>query len=276
MATRAEPSPPFRLLRLPEIDSTNEEAHRRAGAGEPSGLLISAQTQTAGRGRRGRSWVSKPGNLFCSLLLRPVEPLATVAQLSFVAGLAVAEAIQAHLPQSHLPVGAVAGEEGRITLKWPNDVLVDGKKIAGILLESRTAATRGSGRGGPATSGSDGIRLDWLVIGIGVNVAHHPADCDFPATSLAALGAVSDSQSLLIDVAAGLNRWTSVWQARGFPPVREAWLAQGYGLGQPISVRLGETTLQGCFETLDISGALVLREADGRRQLVAAGDVYRD
>lgn len=250
MVTNNEHSPPFRLLRLNEIDSTNEEAHRRASQGEPAGLLISAESQTAGRGRRGRSWVSKPGNLFCSLLLRPVAPLATAAQLSFVAALAVAEAIRSRLP---------TGADGRMSLKWPNDVLVDGKKIAGILLESRTDASG---------------RLDWLVIGIGINVAHYPADCDFPATSLAALG-VGDRENLIEDVAAGLNRWIQVWQARGFAPVREAWLAKSYGLGQPISVALAETTLSGRFETLDISGALVLREADGSRQLVAAGDVFR-
>lgn len=253
MAPKIELPPGFRLEHLSETVSTNEDAHARAGEGAASGLLIWADRQSAGRGRRGRSWISERGNLYCSLLLRApalqaqLEP-GVAAQLSFAAALAVLEAIERRLPGCE------------VRLKWPNDVLVDQKKIAGMLLESRTAASG---------------RLDWLVIGIGVNVASFPADCEFPATSLAAESASAKVADVLADVAAGLHRWISLWRAQGFSPIRERWLGSAWGLGGPISVRLADETLQGRFETLDLTGALVLSRADGRRQLIAAGDVFR-
>ena len=139
------------LKALDEIDSTNEEARRLAAAGAAAGTVVWAKRQTAGRGRRGRSWISEPGNLFTSLILRPHVPPARAAELTFVASLAVAQAVAGFLP-------------GRIICtKWPNDVLVDGGKIAGILIESAAG-----------TSG----KVDWLVVGIGINVAHHPNDTE--------------------------------------------------------------------------------------------------
>ena len=134
--------PPFyRLLGFAELDSTNEEAKRQATAGAPEGALVWARAQSAGRGRRGRRWVSEPGNLYLSILLRPSFPPATAAQLGFAAALAVGEAAAAALP---------AGAD--VAYKWPNDVLISGRKASGILLESQAA---GEGR------------LDWLVVGIG-------------------------------------------------------------------------------------------------------------
>ena len=140
----------YRLLAYEQIDSTNEEAKRLAAAGAPAGTLVWAGEQLAGRGRRGRGWASPPGNLYVSLLLRPACPPAQACQLNFVAAVALAEAVSALLP-------AGAG----VALKWPNDVLVGGAKVSGILLEASAALDRS---------------IDWLVIGAGVNIASHPAD----------------------------------------------------------------------------------------------------
>jgi len=150
----------YRLLSFAAIDSTNEEAKRQAAAGAPEGTLIWARAQQAGRGRRGRPWVSEPGNLYMSLLLRPDRAAPAAAQLGFAAALAVGEAALPLLPAS-----------AALAYKWPNDVLIDGRKTSGILLESQAA---GEGR------------LDWLVVGIGVNLVSFPEGAEYPATSLAA------------------------------------------------------------------------------------------
>ena len=159
-------APFYRLAALDMIDSTNSEAQRRAAAGAPAGTLIWARQQTAGRGRRGRAWQTPPGNLCFSLLLRPAVTPAVAATLGFVAGLALATAIDQLLP---------AGR--RSELKWPNDLLVEGRKLAGILLEA--------GASGPS-------RLDHLILGIGVNVVAYPTDLPYPATSLAACGGTAE------------------------------------------------------------------------------------
>ena len=140
------------------IDSTNEEALRLARAGEPGGAVIWAREQSAGRGRRGRNWVSKAGNLYLSILLRPDAALADAAQLSFAAALAVKNALQRLATNGDGPPP--------LTLKWPNDVLMSGNKISGILLEGAAAAN----------SGPKGARTEYLVIGIGINLRHHPED----------------------------------------------------------------------------------------------------
>ena len=175
----------YRLVALDEIDSTNAEAQRRAAEGAPAGTLIRAVRQTAGRGRRGRAWQSPPGNLAFSLLLRPAMKAATAATLGFVAGLAVAEAIDGLLP---------AGRSSR--LKWPNDLLVDGRKLAGILLE---AAAGGSGP------------VDHLVVGVGVNIVAHPDDLPYPATDLQACGGTADAATVL---AAFAGRFLPLYRRR--------------------------------------------------------------
>lgn len=239
----------FRLLRLGTVDSTNEEARRRALAGEASGLLIWAEAQAAGRGRQGRIWSSPPGNLYCSLLLRPRLPVSTAALLSFVAAVAAAETVAASLPEGAAPV----------TCKWPNDVLVAGAKIAGILLESRT----GTGGG-----------LEWIVIGTGINIASYPAVAAYPTTSLGEHGSRADVGSVLELYADRLAHWLAVHQVQGFAPVRAAWLARAEGLGRTLQVRLGQAVVAGVFESLDAAGALVLKTPEGRRA-VTAGEVLR-
>jgi BirA family biotin operon repressor/biotin-[acetyl-CoA-carboxylase] ligase len=240
--------PFFRLERFDEIDSTNEELKRRAAQGAVEGTLVWAGAQLAGRGRRGRFWVSPPGNLYMSLLLRPERGAAEAAQLGFAAALAVGEAVVELLPPS-----AVLG------YKWPNDVLVDGHKISGILLESQAA---GEGR------------LDWLVIGIGVNLASFPEASEYPATSLVAAGAAPVAVAALLEAVAGrLLFWYERWLEAGFAPLRAAWLARAQGLGQPIRVRLGDGESEGRFAGLDEEGALLLDEGSARRR-VTSGAVF--
>ena len=241
--------PEFHLVRLESVGSTNAEAARRAAEGAPDGTLVWAKEQTAGRARRGREWRSMPGNLNCSLILRPAVPPRTAAQLSFVAALAVADAIKSFVPKN-----------APVRVKWPNDVLLAGRKASGILLESMP--------------GPDGL-VDWVVIGTGINVASHPDDTEYPATSLAAAGAgaVDDGQ-VLKAYAHAFALWRGRWEREGFVPIRAAWLGVASGLGDPIVVRLDHQTLEGWFAALDGDGALVLEMPGGVRRTIAAGDVF--
>ncbi|HEX6956830.1 MAG TPA: biotin--[acetyl-CoA-carboxylase] ligase [Ferrovibrio sp.] len=231
------------------IDSTNEEIRRQAEAGAAEGLAVTAKRQTAGRGRRGRAWESPEGNLFLSVLLRPATTAAEAARLSFLAAVALADALELAAPALRRRLGC----------KWPNDVQVDGAKIAGILLESRTKP--------------DGS-LDWVVIGIGVNLAYHPTDTPYTATSLSAHGVTVAPREFAEWLLARLGYWYGRWQAEGFGPVREAWLRRAQGLGQPVVVRLPDGELHGRFAALDESGALLLELPDGRRRAITAGDVF--
>lgn len=243
-------SGPLNVIALDRVDSTNEEIKRRAADGAAEGTLVWASEQLAGRGRRNRTWVSPSGNLYCSLLQRPPCPAQEAMQLSFVAALAVADAIETALPQG-TPV----------TCKWPNDVLADGRKVAGILLES-SAGRHGS--------------LEWLVIGVGVNVSSAPAHTDgpYPAASLSELGARAVTPPRLLETyCERLFHWRDVWNATGFAAVREAWLERAHGLRQSIQVRLDHDTLEGVFLTMDESGALVLGQG-GSSRLIMAGDVF--
>jgi BirA family biotin operon repressor/biotin-[acetyl-CoA-carboxylase] ligase len=238
----------YRLRHYEVVCSSNDEAKTLARSGEPAGAIVWADRQTAGRGRRGRVWTSPPGNLYFSLLLRPDAPPARIAQLSFVAALGLGEAL-----------GELAGAALEWRCKWPNDLLVNGKKLAGILIESETSA---------------GGRIDFVVIGIGVNLRSRPENTEFPATSLAAEGIAGVSPAdLLAAFLRHFDLWCGRWREAGFSPVREAWLRRAAGLGEPTRVRLERTTLTGRFLDLDADGALVLDAADGRRK-IAAGEVF--
>lgn len=243
----ARNDPEDRILVLDEVDSTNEEAKRRAEAGEAGPLWILARKQTAGRGRRGRSWEGKPGNLMATLLLRPDASPAKAAELSFVAGLAVADTFEM--------LGATS-----ITLKWPNDVLIGEAKAAGILLES-SGATEG--------------RLDWLAIGFGLNLAWAPEGTPYPATSLATATAVPppEPEAVLGVLAAAFARRYETWEREGFAAVRAAWLARARGRGGRLVARLGREEIEGVFLDLDETGALILETAAGRRA-ISAGEVF--
>lgn len=246
---------PYRLVELESIDSTNAEARRLAEAGAPDFTLVWAKRQTAGRGRRGRTWVSGEGNLYFSILLRLPYPARDVMQLGFVAANAVADAVQVAAPR-----GAF------VHVKWPNDVLVENKKIAGILMEAEFDA---------ANPG----QLEWLVLGIGINVATHPADTDseYPATSLAGQGgrgAGLDVQALLDTLAKRFLAGLVTWRNLGFGPIRRQWLVRAKGLGGPVRVRLPNETLHGIFAALDEDGALVLHLDGQPNRRITAGDVF--
>jgi len=241
MAATDEP-----ITHLATIDSTNAEALRRARSGERGPLWIVAREQTAGRGRRGRSWASPPGNLHATLLLSDPAPAAAAPQLGFVAALALHDAVASAAP-------ALAP---RLALKWPNDVLCGGRKIAGILVEG------------------EGTPVD-VAVGIGVNCRHHPDTTEFPATDFAAEGAGVDAPALFDLLAPAMRARLAQWnRGAGFAAIRADWLARAHGLAQPIRVRLAESETIGHFDTIDEAGRLMLRMGDGRLELIAAGEVF--
>jgi BirA family biotin operon repressor/biotin-[acetyl-CoA-carboxylase] ligase len=235
-----------RLIAHDRLDSTNSEALRQARSGERGPVWIVAREQSAGRGRRGREWISADGNLAASLLIAASVTPAVAATLGFVASLAVHDACRALAP------------EVAFTLKWPNDVLANGGKVAGLLLESEA---RGSGLA--------------VVIGCGINLASAPQGMPFPAQSLLALGHVVTAEDAFLRLADAWVSWAGLWnEGQGFDVIREAWLARAAGIGQAISVRTGERVDTGTFETLDEEGRLILRKADGMIRVFSAGDVY--
>ncbi|GJL97622.1 MAG: biotin--[acetyl-CoA-carboxylase] ligase [Hyphobacterium sp.] len=240
------PANGVRIEWLDEIDSTNDEARRRFSAGEVGPMWIGACVQTAGRGRRGRNWVSLAGNLYCSGLYSLKCSPAEAAQLSFAAALAALDVCQSLL-QDH-----------RVTVKWPNDVLVEGQKICGVLLESADAPGR----------------VIQLVIGIGLNIAAAPEIPDRPATSLSALGGQIDTETALEHLVDRFEFWRGVWAREGFSPIRDAWLARAHGVGQRCVARLNDTTLDGIFTDLAPDGSLVLEMMGGETRLISAGDVF--
>ncbi|AJP71862.1 biotin--protein ligase [Sphingomonas hengshuiensis] len=210
------------------------------GAGE--GLWLRADRQTGGRGRQGREWVSPPGNLFISTLvrLRPSDPPA--ATLALVAAVALEEAVAVFLPG--------AG----VTIKWPNDLLVEGAKLSGILLE----------RSGDA-----------VVIGFGVNLAHHPESLERPATSVGAHAPAPNVAIVAQTLAECFDRWLGRWRGEGIAPVRDRWLARAHPRGTALTARLADgEAIDGLFHGLDASGALILRLADGAQRVIHAADVF--
>ncbi len=244
----------FRVEHHATVTSTNELARAAAERGEPPGLWILAREQRAGRGRQGRSWLSPPGNFYGSLLLRPRRPLGECATLSLVAALAVAEAVEA----------SCAGRV-RPTLKWPNDVLVAGAKLAGILPEAIAAAD------GSAAA---------LILGIGVNLAWHPEDLGRPATSLRALGEPGITPETFLAALEGpLSARLESWEKAGFTALRETWCARAVGLGEPVQLVLGQQVHTGRLVEVAGDGSVLLETADGRRRfttgelfLAAAGE----
>jgi BirA family biotin operon repressor/biotin-[acetyl-CoA-carboxylase] ligase len=238
------------VVLLDTVGSTNEVALERARSGERGPLWIAAERQTAGRGRRRRAWTSEPGNLHASLLLTDAAPPVAVAGICFVAALALHDAL----------LDSVHGlAPAQVRLKWPNDVLLDGRKLAGILVEG--------------SSGSDGTTV--TVIGFGVNCRRHPEQAEYPATDLTSAGFPAESAQVLEALGDSMTRRLLEWdRGANFAAVRSAWLARASGLGSEIKVRLNDRTILGRFEAIDPSGALVLAQADGTRETITAGDVF--
>ena len=237
-----------RLIAYDTLGSTNAEALVRGRAGERGPLWITAARQTAGRGRRGNAWVSEPGNLYASLLLTEAAPAAHLPELCFVVALAVRDALGSAAPELL----------SRLKLKWPNDLLLDGAKLAGILIEAESV-------GGKTITAA----------GIGVNCAHHPVGLAYPATSLSAYGESVSPESLLAQLSRAVIVRLSQWdRGAGFAAIRAEWLSYAAGIGGDIQVRLPDRELTGTFKSLNSMGRLMLRLPSGVLEAITAGEVF--
>jgi BirA family biotin operon repressor/biotin-[acetyl-CoA-carboxylase] ligase len=235
-----------RLIAHEVLGSTNAEALRLAREGGHGPLWVTSGRQTAGRGRRGRAWISPVGNLHATLLLTDPAAADHWPQLSFVAALAAHDAV----------VEVAADLKRLLAIKWPNDLLLAGAKLGGILIEAESG-------------------ISALAVGIGINCASHPTDTDFPATDLAAAGAPVSPAPLFGALSVKMLGRLAQWNAgEGFSTIRADWLARAAGMGESVRVRLAERELVGRFEALDEAGGLVLRLPDGNATTIAAGDVF--
>lgn len=238
---------PYRVVGLETVGSTNAVALDHAHSGDAGKLWVVARRQTGGRGRRGRPWASEPGNLYASLLLiDPADP-ARLGQLPLVCALALADAVD-----------RMCGTHRLVRLKWPNDLLVDGAKISGILLE---AAVVGEGRRA-------------VACGFGLNISHHPELADYAAADLAGLGYRVTPEIGFGALAESVSRQLDRWRHEEFSGILTDWLSRAQGIGMPIRVRLSQDELHGTFVGLDEEGRLLLRGADGSMTTISAGDVF--
>lgn len=232
----------WRLVEFAEIDSTNAEVLRRAESGEPEGLAVRADLQSSGRGRRGRAWASPEGNLYLSVLIN--APIREAGLSGFAVALALVEAIEAQSGKNLLA----------LRCKWPNDLLYDGKKVAGLLLE-----------GVPSR--------EQVVAGMGVNLQPTGvADAMYPVGSLADFDL--NPKTLASGVCSALASWLETWRTLGFAPIRRAWLERANGIGEPIVVKLPRDTYEGTFEGLADDGALLLDQGSAGMKTISAGDVF--
>lgn len=227
----------FTVWHHDRIGSTNDEARRLAAEGAPHGTVVHADEQTRGRGRMAHTWFSPPGNLYISILLRTGQSAGRAAELSFVAALAVADTAEALLPR-----------QTRVMLKWPNDVLVSGAKIAGILLEQVDGAS---------------------IVGIGLNVLEAPSTAAYKTTTIVANGGIASvdgARDILLD---RFGRHLADWRAEGFASIREQWLGRSYPIGAAIRANSAGQAIAGYFAGLDPDGALLLDTSLGRQRIVA-------
>ncbi|MBO0344542.1 biotin--[acetyl-CoA-carboxylase] ligase [Roseibium sp. CAU 1637] len=223
-------------------------AFERARSGMLDDLWIVAREQTGGRGRRGRLWTSPPGNLYTSLLMVDPQPKERIGELPLVAAVALADAVE-----------QVCGAKDLVKLKWPNDLLIGGAKVSGILLEAE-----------PQLDGRHCV-----VLGTGVNCKSHPVAEFYPTTDLREEGYDIAPELLFEALADCFTAWRKRWaQEKGFEPVRRAWLERAAHLGQDIVVRNGKREIKGIFRDLDVTGHLILECADGERETIFAGDVF--
>lgn len=236
--------PGYRLITREEVGSTNDEARALIAAGAAQGAVVWAESQTAGRGRQGREWVSPPGNLYCSIIMRPQVDQARLAEISFVAALAVREAIVPTLPA-----------DVAIEFKWPNDVLTAGRKVAGILVEAEKLP--------------DEARTA-LIVGIGINIVSAPREADYPATCISALARAPRVSRLLTSLVAALDRRVELWTRNGFAVIRQEWMNHAYGVGGQVTASSG---ISGTFTGLDETGAIIIAMTDGERRRLVSGSV---
>lgn len=239
----------WRHRHLDETGSTNADVLAEARTGSQGQLWLTAGRQVSGRGRQGRVWVSEPGNLYATALLIDPAPIERIGTLPFVAATALHTAL----------AGLPGMEHHQLRLKWPNDLLVDGSKISGILLESDRL-----------NNGSVAV-----ACGFGVNIAHHPAPALYTATDLTELGVKAAPQDVFTRLADSFEAVLNAWDhGRGFAAIRHEWLSHAKGRGEPVRVNLAGTSVEGIFEDIDMDGCLLLRHRDGTIQKISAGDVF--
>jgi BirA family biotin operon repressor/biotin-[acetyl-CoA-carboxylase] ligase len=245
----------YGLVAFDQIGSTNAEALTRARDGERGPCWFVTTEQTAGRGRRQRAWIAPRGNLASSVLeILDVTP-AIAATLGFAAGLALESAVRQVSLEAALRSG---GSDLSFALKWPNDVLANGAKLTGILLEAEQVV------GGLA-----------VVVGIGTNVVAAPTGTPTPATSLKALGIEVSAEDVFTALSDTWVEYIGIWdKGRGFSEIRRSWLARAAGLGQQVAITTGNATIDGTFDTIDDQGCMVVRTTEGRLVPITAGDVY--
>ena len=253
----------YRLEAFETVGSTNALAMERARSGDPGPLWLVSKRQEAGRGRRGRVWATPEGNLAATLLIVPDTDPTVAATLGFVAGVALNRALSALLPGGLVRIGIdgadALGGSSRIALKWPNDVLADGAKLAGILLEASKLA--------------DGRHA--VAIGFGVNVVAAPKGLPYPATSLADLGVERSAEQVFDALSDAWVEAFGLWDdGRGVGDVLNRWRHSAAGIGAPVSVRQDGEVVRGIFETIDGAGRLIVRADDNRRIAITAGDVH--
>lgn len=231
-----------------QVDSTNAVCLDLAQQGDDGNHWITAVSQSAGKGSRGRSWDSLDGNLFASLLLKNPAEMKMLATLTFVTSLAI-----------HDSVIAIAGNDKLdVKLKWPNDVLLNGKKLSGILLENHQV-------GGE----------NMVIVGIGINVNRAPLSAMFPATSLSSVDIKTNSDAVFVELARAMQKRIEQWnKGLGFSSIKKDWLAHAARLGEQVQVKQHDKNLEGIFEGLSEDGRMLLKGNDGQTQKISTADVF--
>ncbi|MBT6307545.1 MAG: biotin--[acetyl-CoA-carboxylase] ligase [Rhodospirillaceae bacterium] len=235
------------LLELDVVDSTNRLAYDLGFSGAKPWTIVHALEQTSGRGRRQNDWLSPRGNLFLSAILKPINGLKRWSELSFVISLAVADTV------------AEVADRSSIGLKWPNDVLVNNKKISGILLET----------------GNNVKKESYLVVGVGLNIAHSPTGTRYGATCINELISEKSSVKIILPILIkAMINWYDIWENSGFLEIRKQWLKRAHGLGKRIEIiGIAPKTQEGIYTGISKDGRLVLTKDNGEKELVSAGTV---
>jgi BirA family biotin operon repressor/biotin-[acetyl-CoA-carboxylase] ligase len=246
----------YGLESFESIGSTNAEALERARKGERGPLWLVTDTQTSGRGRRQRAWISPQGNLAATIVETIDVAPSVAATLGFAAGLALEAALRTVSMESVMRLSGAANRQ--FLLKWPNDVLAGREKLAGILLEAETVKDRLA-----------------VAVGMGINIVSAPEGTPYPATSLSALGIQTSAADLFTALSDSWSKFRGIWDnGRGFAGIRRLWLERAAGVGEAVSIQSDGITVEGIFETIDDSGCMILAKRDGKRFPIAAGDVY--
>jgi len=247
----------YGLAAFDQIGSTNAEAMSRARDGERGPIWFVTTEQTAGRGRRQRAWIAPRGNLASSVLEVMDVPPAVAATMGFAFGLAHEAALQRVSVEANLRLAG--SDQLKYLLKWPNDILVRGQKLCGLLVEAEAMTD-----GGLA-----------VVAGIGTNVIAAPEGTATPATSLATLGVNVGAEELFTALSDAWVEFRGIWDnGRGFAEIRRLWLERAFGLGERVAIQTGTAVVEGTFDTIDEAGCLIIRTAEGKRAAVTAGEVY--